>query len=612
MKKIFLQLIVLLIFQSLQSQPLIEKIEPPFWWAGMKSEHLQLMVYGKELSACQASLDSGGIKVVNNIHGSKDYLFIDLTISPDAKAGLYMLHLQGGPAYMKTLVYELRERRRGSGQRKGISAADAIYLVMPDRYANGDPANDDMPGMLEKADRSNKDGRHGGDLKGIVSHLDFIRKMGFSALWINPVLENNMPKYSYHGYAITDFYKVDPRFGSNDDYCSLVDFAHKKGIKVIMDMVFNHFGSSHPWMNDMPTEHWVHQWPTFTRSNYRAGVITDPYASDYDKLKMQNGWFDTTMPDFDQTDPCVADYLIQNSIWWVEFADLDAIRMDTYPYSDEAFMRKWMQRLTSEYPGFTVIGECWLNSPPALSYWLQQSPLSANDSHLTNVFDFPLTFAVQKAFTENEGWETGMGRLYDLLSQDLLYKDPSRLVVFADNHDIDRIASILKTKENIKMAMAFLCTTRGIPLFYYGTEIMMKGWASEGHGNIREDYPGGWNKDTVDVVSGRGLTADELEVRNYLTKLLNWRLHNPAVQRGRLKHFIPEDGIYVYFRILDNQAVMVVINNNAAIKTFSLERYKEVVDAFKKAKDVISQENIDLKGILSIPAKSARIIEINK
>ncbi|MHC1707763.1 MAG: glycoside hydrolase family 13 protein [Bacteroidales bacterium] len=591
---------------------MIEKIEPPFWWSGMKSEHIQLMIYGKELTTCQASLDSGGVKVTRNYHPSENYLFIDLSISPTAKPGKYHIRLDGGPAYQKSLVYELKERRPGSAQRKGLTTADAIYLLMPDRFSNGDPANDNMPGMTEQANRNNPDGRHGGDIKGIVNFLDDINKMGFTALWINPLLENNMPKYSYHGYAITDFYKTDPRLGSNEDYCDMVNQAHKQGLKVIMDMVFNHFGSGHIWMNDLPDPNWINHWPEFTRSNYRAGVITDPYVSETDKIKMQKGWFDTTMPDFDQTNPHVADYLIQNSIWWVEYANLDGIRMDTYPYSDEEFMRKWMQRITLEYPEFFVVGECWLNTSPSLSYWLQNSPLSLKNSSLTNIFDFPLAFALQKAFVESEGWETGSGRLYDLLSQDFLYTDPDRLVTFVDNHDIDRMASMLKTKENVKMAIAFLATTRGIPLFYYGSEIMMKGFAGEGHGTIRKDYPGGWINDTIDIASGKGLTKDESEVRSYLSKILNWRLHNPAVQKGKLKHFIPEDGIYVYFRTLPNQAIMVICNNNESVKTLSTSRFKEVTDSFKRFKDIENQQNIDIKNQISLSPKSVRIIELYK
>jgi glycosidase len=610
MKKAILEFIFILVFQWINAQSTIEKIEPPFWWAGMKNNQLQLLVYGQSLSNCEAVLDSGGVKVTANHHPGNNYLIIYLSISASAQPGIYSLQLKGGPAYQKSLNFELKERSKNMGQKGGINTSDAIYLVMPDRFANADPSNDNMPGMLEKADRNNPDGRHGGDLRGINNHLDYIKKMGFTALWINPVLENNMPRHSYHGYAITDFYKVDPRFGTNEDYCKLVNNAHKQGIKVIMDMVFNHFGSSHIWMKDLPDSNWIHHWPEFTRSNYRAGVVTDPYRSDYDKTKMQKGWFDTTMPDFDQNDPFVADYLIQNSIWWIEYAGLDAIRMDTYPYSDESFMRNWMKRIKLEYENFSVVGECWLNSPSALSYWLQNSPLSSQSSQLTNVFDFPLCFAIQKAFNENEGWETGTGRLYDLLSQDFLYSDPGKMVVFADNHDIDRMASMLKTKENVKLAMAYLTTVRGIPLFYYGSEIMIKGMANEGHGFIRKDFPGGWEKDSCDAFNGNKLSSDQLEVQKYLSKLLNWRLHNPAVQRGKLIHFIPEEGIYVYFRTLPNQAVMIAINNNDAAQVVKTQRFKEIISSFRRFKDFENQQNTDIRNSITLPAKSCRIIEL--
>lgn len=610
-KSLILLLIVFLAARMVMGQTIIDHLEPPFWWVGMKQNSLQLMVHGAGIGNSRAEAVYPGLKVLQSKASGDNYLFIDLELSKEVKAGKFNIRFMKGGKVMTTYSYQLKSRATGSANRNSFNTADAIYLLMPDRFANGDPGNDDMPGMLEKADRSNKNGRHGGDLKGIISGLEYMKGMGITALWMTPLQENNMPKFSYHGYAITDLYKVDPRFGSNSDYCEMVAEAHQHGIKVIMDIVFNHFGSSHWWMKDLPSPTWIHQWPEFTRSNYRAGVINDPHQSDYDRKKMLNGWFDTTMPDFDQANPNVATYLIQNSIWWIEYAGLDGIRQDTYPYSDKDFMVRWMKRLREEYPNFNVVGEAWLNTPPQVAYWLEGS--ANNDkfnSNLTNVFDFPLMFAIQQAFNEEDGWANGMAKLYDIISQDFLYSDVKRLVTFSDNHDIDRMTSMLKSTGNVKMALALLCTTRGIPLFYYGTEIMMPGMKSDGDGNIRRDFPGGWLGDSINVFQGNNLSADQKDVSAYFATLLNWRKGKHAVQEGRLVHYIPENGMYVYFRILGKEQVMVILNNNKMSQDLGTMRYREDMKGFSGAKDALTGELLkDLKSI-NVPAKSARILEL--
>ncbi len=593
------------------AQSVIDHLEPPNWWVGMKETSLQLMVHGKGIAKTQASIAYPGIKILKNTPSGENYLFVDLEITPTTKPGKLDIQFTLGGNAFTSYSYELRSRNANSADRQSFGNSDNIYLLMPDRFANGDSGNDNIPGMLEAANRKDDNGRHGGDIRGIRNSLTYLQKLGITALWCTPLVENNMPRYSYHGYAITDLYKIDPRFGNNADYCAMVDEAHQRGIKVIMDMVFNHFGSGHWWMQDLPFPSWIHQWTGFTRSNYRAGVITDPYQSEYDRKQMSNGWFDTTMPDFDQTNKFVAKYLIQNSIWWIEFAGLDGIRQDTYPYSDKEFMVKWTSRITEEYPNFHIVGEAWLNNTAQLSYWLEGASNKDNfNSRLTNVFDFPLSFALQQAFNEDDGYSNGLARLYESLSQDFLFSNPARMVIFADNHDIDRMATMLKTPENAKMALAFLFTTRGIPLIYYGTEILMPGLKSNGDGTIRRDFPGGWAGDRVSVVESRNLNETQKDVLSYLTKLLNWRKSCKAVQEGKLTHYIPEKSMYVYFRTLDKENVMTILNNKNNPQTLETVRFSENMKGYSRAKDVISGELFtDLKTI-PIPAKSARILQL--
>jgi len=611
MKKITTLLTLLFITGYNFAQVNIGHIEPPFWWTGMKENKVQLMIHGSNISGFQAVTKAKGVSVSKVYGAGKDYLFIDLMVGGGAIPGMVKIYFRQGKDTVSSFEYELKERQKGSAQRKSFTSTDALYLIMPDRFANGDPSNDNMPGMLEKADRSNPNGRHGGDIKGIDDHLDYLQKLGITAIWSTPLLENNMTSHTYHGYAITDLYKIDPRFGTNESYREMVEAAHKKGIKVIMDMVFNHFGTNHWWMNDLPQKDWVNQWPEFTRSNYRAAVITDPHASEFDKNRMERGWFDKTMADFNQRNPFVANYLIQNSIWWVEFASLDGIRQDTYPYPDKEFMAEWMKRLRQEYPNFNVVGEAWLNTPPQVAYWMDKS-LNKDEyrSHLTNVFDFPLMFAIQKTFNEDEGWETGSSRLYDILSQDFVYSDPRKLVVFADNHDIERMYPVLKNVQNMKMALAFLLTVRGIPLVYYGTEALIDRGDLQGDPGKRKDFPGGWDGDTVNLFTGQNLSEDQKDVIEYLTRLLNWRKMNKVVQEGKLTHYIPEDGIYVYFRTLGKESVMVLMNRSKVIKQVETTRFNENLAGFKKGKDVIDGSSVNNLGNIAVPAKSVMIIEL--
>jgi len=613
MKNILSLLLILTVSAHAIAQVTIDRVEPPNWWVGMKNGTVQLMVHGNNIGRTDPKVDVKGVKIKKYQKAGPDYLFIDLQIGKDVKPCTVQLSFMDERKALATWNYELKAREAGSAQRGSFTTADHMYLIMPDRFVNGDPSNDDMPGMLEKADRNNPNGRHGGDIKGITSSLDYLQKMGITAIWCTPLLENNMPGYSYHGYAITDLYKTDPRFGTNESYRDMVIEAHRKGIKVIMDMVFNHFGTKHWWMKDIPQKDWINEWPEFTRSNFRGGVNIDPHASQFDRDKMVKGWFDNTMADFNQKNPFVANYLIQNSIWWIEYAGLDGIRQDTYPYPDQEFMALWMKRLSEEYPNFNVVGEAWLNTPHQVAYWLDGSPnKNGFRSNLTNVFDFPLMMAVQKAFNENEGWDTGLARLYDLISQDFVYSDPNRLVLFLDNHDVERIYPTIKTVENLKMALAFMCTTRGIPMIYYGTEALSDRGTLEGDPGKRKDFPGGWAGDAVNMFTGQNLSKDQQEVYSYMSKLLNWRKGNSTVQNGKLTHYIPEEGIYVYFRSLGDQSVMVIMNNNNKEKKLETKRFKENLEGFKRGKDALEGTVIRDLDKLDIPAKTVKIIELSK
>jgi len=608
-------------FQSFTVFPQIsfQRVDPPFWWVGMEDSSLQLMCYGNRIAESNVIVEYQGVDLKTTIRiENPNYLILDLEITKDAKPGNIPIVFEYQREVLFSMDYLLKSRAEGSGEREGFGKEDVIYLIMPDRFSNGSPANDTIADMLEAANPSNPDGRHGGDIRGIQNNLDYIADLGVTAIWLNPVLENNMQAYSYHGYAITDFYRVDPRFGDNNDYKKLIDDCHQKGLKVIMDMVFNHCGSNHLWLKDMPMESWVHQFPEFTRSNYRSETVMDPYASDIDREKMQTGWFDKTMPDMNQHNEILANYLIQNSIWWVEFAGLDGIRMDTYPYSYKDFMAKWMQRVLKEYPHFNVVGEAWQQKETHTAYWQGNSPVNGGfNSYLPSVTDFPLYFALKDAFTEQEGWTTGLARLYYVLSQDFIYSDPFNNVIFADNHDLTRFyTSIGEDFSKLKMALAVLLTTRGIPMIYYGTELLMTGEESKGHGFIRENFPlGEWDSavggQQEEVVSRQSsVVSQQEEALQYLKTLLNWRKGSEVIHHGKLKQFIPQDGIYVYFRYNEDDAVMIVINKNKEEKKLELARFQEVLKDYHGGRDVVTGKVFLIKDGIIVPAETAMVIDL--
>jgi glycosidase len=592
----------------------LDRVEPPSWWIGFKNTSLQLLVHGTNIGKTNASISYPGVALEKTqVTENPNYLFLDLTISEKAKPGKAKISFTLNGKEVAEFFYQLQAREPGSADRKGFSSADVIYLVMPDRFANGDPSNDKVPGMAESADRSNPGGRHGGDLKGLIDHADYLKDLGVTAIWCTPMLENNMEKYSYHGYSITDHYRTDPRFGSNEDYFRYCDKVHANGMKVIMDMVFNHCGSGHWWMKDLPSHDWINEFPKFTRTNYRVGTATDPYLSGYDSTIFQTGWFDVTMPDLNQRNPFVARYLLQNSIWWIEAAGLDGIRLDTYPYSFKDFMAEWDQAILAEYPNFNIVGECWFTMPDGIAYWQKDSPNKDRyNSYLPAVIDFALYDALRLAFMEKDGWNTGILRLYEILSQDFVYPDPNQVLTFADNHDVDRYLSTQgQDIRRLKMAMAFILTSRGIPQIYYGTEALLTMREDKSDGMKRVDFPGGWAGDTVNAFTGKGLSAEQKDFAQYLQRLLNWRKDKAVIHTGKLTHYIPVAGVYVYFRHNAESTVMVAINNNDKdAKTIDRARYIEFLGNFNSGTDVITGQKVtDLWNIL-IPPKSALILEL--
>ncbi len=590
----------------------LDRVEPPFWWIGMKRSHLQLLVHGENISITDPVISYTGVHLVkSNSVESPNYLFLDLEITEAALPGKFEISFLKDKKIVASYPYELLVRESGSAQRKGFDESDIIYLIFPDRFVNGDPSNDSQPDMLEKANRSMPNSRHGGDLQGVMDKIDYMHDLGITTLWLNPVFENNQPTYSYHGYAISDFYKVDPRMGTNKDFKKVNDMLHAQGMKAVMDMVFNHCGSGHWWMNDLPSEDWIHHWPEFTRSNFRSGTVFDPYASDYDQKNFYQGWFDVNMPDLNQRNNYLNNYLIQNSIWWIEYSGLNGIRMDTYPYPFKEQMAEWAERIMSEYPHFSIVGEAWMGQPALVAPW-ESSPgiKTGYESHLPYVFDFPMYDAIGSAFNEGAGWSSGIIKLYDVLTQDFLYGDEVKIVTFADNHDGNRLFTKLnENKDSQKLAMTFLLTGRGVPQLYYGTEILMTGDGSDGHGKMRRDFPGGWFDDELNKFEASDRTDDENEVFNHISTLAKWRKNNDVIHTGKLKHFIPNNELYVYFRYNENDLIMIVLNNLNEEQFPDLHRYAEMLDGVKSGINILDGKIYKLNN-LKIPAKGSLVLKL--
>lgn len=606
---------VLLLGKPLFGQE-ISRIEPPNWWVGMSDPVVQIMLYGPGIGELEAKSSRKGVRVIRSVcPENKNYLFVDLEIGPKTKPGNIPIDLyrQGKP--VKTFQYPVFSREPGSSAREGYTPRDVIYLITPDRFANGDPGNDDVAGMLETPNRSDKNGRHGGDLEGIRQHLDYIRQMGFTALWLNPVIENNMPQWSYHGYAITDFYKVDPRMGSNSSYKALCAEAKSKGIKMIMDMIHNHCGLHHWWMKDPPTHDWInYQDKPLLETNHQKTLHPDPYAAPEDLAILEDGWFVQTMPDLNVRQPFLANYLIQNSLWWIEYAGLAGIRMDTYLYPESHFMSDWTKRVMTEYPHFTITGEVWFHQPPFVAYW-QRGKQNADGyvSYLPSLFDFPLNDAMIKALTTPDTWGSGWIYLYEMLAQDFQYPNPEQLVVFPDNHDMSRIyAQLGEDIARVKMAITYVLTIRGIPQIYYGTEILMNSPRQRDDGMVRADFPGGWSGDQVNGFTGAGLTTSQKEMMAFVKKLIQWRHDTPAIWQGRTEHFVPQNGVYVYFRYTDTQKIMVILNKNNQPTSLDFRRFASMLEGTQFGTEVLTGEKIDLRQPLVLSSPGPTILQIGK
>ena len=619
--KIIISLLLIIGFLSLinAQNAGIERVEPPFWWIGMKDKNVQLLVYGEHIGSTIPQINYTGVQIkkVHRAH-SPNYLFIDLWIAGFTKPGSFSIDFFREGNLVANTIYRLEARDKDMSV-VGFNNSDVIYLITPDRFANGDPSNDEINGMREGLNRLDPYGRHGGDFKGIIDHLDYIHNLGFSAIWLNPILENDQERASYHGYATTDYYKVDARFGSNEDYLKLCAEARKRGIKIIMDMIANHCGSRHWWMEDLPFDDWLNYQDNtdvssqqYSLSNHRKSTLIDPYASKKDRQEMVGGWFVPTMPDLNQNNPFMAKYLIQNSIWWVEYAKIAGIRQDTYSYPYKAFMTDWTCAILQEYPNLNIVGEEWSENQTLISYW-QEGKVNTDgySSCLPSLMDFPMCMSLTRALNEPESFGKGLIELYECLSYDGAYEDPNALVVFPDNHDMSRIYTRLNEDLDLfKMALTYILTTRGIPQIYYGTEILASNPGTDSHGVIRSDYPGGWEGDEVNAFDDIGLNREQIDARNFLRNLLLWRKDKKVIHQGNFLHFIPFDGIYVYFRYNDEQTIMIILNKNEEDQILNLARFDEIIKDQSIGFNPINLRLYNLDESIRVKGKNATILEL--
>ncbi len=609
--------VIVLLVSSLAPVPAnagaIDRVEPPFWWQGFENKELQIMIHGHGTARFDVAVDYPGIEV-NRVEPveNENYLFVYVAIDASAKPGIFDIVLKNDDL---TVVheYELKQKNPDPAHTKGFSAADAIYLITPDRFANGDLLNDSVQGFGDQLDRDDDYGRHGGDFAGLTDSVPYIRDMGFTAIWLNPVLENAMPEASYHGYATTDFYKVDPRFGSNEQYRSFVTQAKAEGLGVIMDMIVNHIGSEHWWVNDLPTSDWLNEPDERPISTHARTTIQDPYASEFDKSAHADGWFVDAMPDLNQRNPLLADYLTQNAIWWIEYLGLSGIRMDTQPYPDKHYMGEWSRRIMEEYPQFNLTGEEWSANPVIVSYW--QRGKENHDgfvSAMPSMLDFPIQIALRNVLNAQEPeWGSVWTPLYEMLGNDHLYPDPGNLVIFPDNHDMDRIYTQVGENDALyRMAIAYYLTMRGVPQFFYGTEVLLSHPGTTSHGAIREDFPGGWQGDTQNAFTGEGLDDKQRDAQAFMRRLLTWRKSKHVIHSGQLMQFTPIKSVYAYFRYDENDTVMVVFNRGNELVALDMERFTERLGNSTQARDVISDRRFNIDATLDLEPMSVLILEV--
>ena len=588
--------------------PALERVEPMFWWVGMHNPNLKLIVHGNNIASRKVELNYPGVKLVA-VHKveNPNYLFIDLRIFSGASPGTFPIKFTKAGEKPLTYSYSLKERNHSANRNQGVTNKDLIYLIMPDRFSNGDTTNDSFANMRETGiNRDSMFSRHGGDIQGVMNHLDYLQVLGVTAIWLTPAVENDEPHASYHGYAVTDHYKIDPRYGTNALYKAFVEKCHSMGLKVVMDLVHNHSGTEGYTISDMPMKSWVHQWPKYTKSNFKYEAVMDPHAAAMDRKLMLDGWFDHRMADMNENNPYVQNFLTQNHIWWVEYAGVDGLRLDTYPYNDPKYMSEWAVDVKAEFPKLSIFGEVLTPTPVIQAFFTQGNTVNRGfDTHLPGVTDG----AIKEAIYEALNTEGGVIHLYDLLAQDFLYQDVNRNVVFLDNHDMSRMLSVVgEDFIKYKSAMAMLLTLRGVPQMYYGDEILMKNF-SKPDGLVREDFPGGWNGDKNNKFTAAGRTDKENEAFNYVRKLANYRKNTPALQTGKMMQYIPERGIYVYFRYDNKKTVMVVYNSQDKEQTIKTDRYFERIKGAKKARNVMTDEAFDLSQ-LTIPGKSTLVLEL--
>lgn len=591
----------------------IEHLEPAFWWVGMKEPKLQLLVHAKDIQHSQVELSYPGVKVVGlQKVQNPNYLFVDLELSPQVKPGSFELLFTQKGKVLARHNYSLLARQQGSASRQGFSQKDLIYLITPDRFVNADPDNDEVKGLLEGLNRAAAGGRHGGDIAGMQQALPYLQQLGVTQIWPQPLTENNSPTYSYHGYAATDLYKIDPRFGSNESYQAFVAEAKKLGIGVIQDIVVNHIGSNHWWLKDLPEKSWLNYNSSFSPSNHARSTIQDPYVAKQDAKAFVDGWFSEFMPDLNQRHPLLATYLIQNSVWWVEYANLSGIREDTYSYADKEFLTQWSKRLMSEYPNFTIVGEEWSANPNIVSYWQKgKKNYDGYQSFSSSMMDFPLYYALLAGLSEAESWDKGWIKLYEALGNDVVYPDPTNLVLFEGNHDTARIFSVLEDDLDLyRMAMIYLLTAPRIPQLYYGTEILKQSPKQRDDGLVRSDFPGGWAGDSVNAFTGQGLSTEQKQAQDLVKTLANYRKANRVLQQGKMMHFYPRDGIYSYARYQHNKQVWVFFNKNTEVKAVDLNRYSELMPANARFIDVLTGHSVEPGGQLQLPARGSLMLEL--
>ena len=617
----------------------IQKVEPPHWWIGFKNQKLQLLVKHPNIGSATPEISYSGISLVKfHKADSPNYLFLDLEISEAANAGKFNINFKLGDDSELTQTYELKERQKSSEEYVGFDSSDAIYLITPDRFANGNPSNDIILNPVEDnreastevtalkdatINRNHGYARHGGDINGVIKHLDYIDDMGFTAIWPTPVLINDMPKGSYHGYAITDYYKVDPRFGTTEEYIDLANKSKERNIKLIMDQVVNHCGLEHWWMKDLPFKDWVNlqdhylknkdNWTreTTIMSNHRRTTNQDPYASKSDYDGMSEGWFVPDMPDLNHRNPFMANYIIQNSMWWIETLELGGIRQDTYPYPDKDFMNDWAGAIMEEYPNFNIVGEEWSTNPLLVAYWQKGHENSDGyESNLRSTMDFPMQKNIVDALNEEESWDNGLVKMYEGLANDFAYAKPKDIMVFPDNHDMSRIYTQLKGDAvNTKMALSYMLMMPRIPQIYYGTEILMDDFDNPGdHGLIRTDFPGGWQGDLVNAFTGEGLSTEQKDMQSFLKKMLNYRKTSEAIHDGETKHFAPLNGTYFLYRTNGDETVVHILNKNEEPIEVDLKYHEEMGLKGKTLKNVITGETMVWGDNIKLDKKGSTIL----